>query len=316
MVEGRGLPATPKSQIFCTVRLERKGFGKTQAAGSSEPRWGGLFWVGWDDDQMKTLVFEVFDKKTNLGEVRVSLPRAPKDSLVDAWIPLKPAAEGKKKGGQQSVSGQIHVRYIFSLVPETRPEMRKMIKQEFFYKKNDLQFRSGDLLCFSGTGLLDTTMKLVHNTEHSQAGLVVEIPNKWTGEKEQYVLELTFNLDGTIDCFSESPRRGMTLFRLKERLHSFHGGLITHYPLKEPLNEIARNDLANTVLRVHAREEVPSVANTAATQYILKTFPFDPKRNLREFISLTGSKFIAMALSHVAKLREEVRMERCFSKIL
>ena len=78
----------------------------------------------------------------------------------------------------------------------------------------------------------------------------------------------------------------------------------------------ARNDLANTVLRVHAREEVPSVANTAATQYILKTFPFDPKRNLREFISLTGSKFIAMALSHVAKLREEVRMERCFSKIL
>ena len=305
VIEARGIIVGNKSQVSCSVRLERKVFGKTTGQASGDPKWGGIFWIGWDDKEMKTLVFEVFDKKAKLGEVRISLPRAPKDSLVDAWIPLKAAPEGKKKGSGQMASGDLHIRYVFSLVPETRPQMSKMIKQEFFYKKNNVQFRAGDLICYSGTGLVDTTMKLMHNSEHSQAGLVVEAANKWTGERELYVLELTFNLDETIDCFAESPRRGMVLFHLQERLHSFHGGLISHYPLRQPLTDIARADLEKTVLRVHARQEVPSVANTAATQFILKSFPFDPKRNLREFISLTGSKFIAMALMHVALLDEK-----------
>ena len=46
----------------------------------------GVFWAGWDDTNMKTLVFEVFDKKTNIGEVRLALSKVPKDSLVDAWV--------------------------------------------------------------------------------------------------------------------------------------------------------------------------------------------------------------------------------------
>lgn len=61
------------------------------------------------------------------------------------------------------------------------------------------------------------------------------MPNKWHGEPELYVLELSNNIDKFIDPFSESPRQGLVLFRLQERLHAFHGGLITHYPLRKQL---------------------------------------------------------------------------------
>ncbi len=47
--------------------------------------------------------------------------------------------------------------------------------------------------------------------------------------------------------------------------------------------------------------QVPSVPNTVSTQFILRTFPFDPKRNLREFVSLTGAKFIASGKKKHAK---------------
>jgi hypothetical protein len=104
----------------------------------------------------------VFDKKTILGEVRVALNKAPKDSLVDAWMPLKPTSEGKKKSANNLVmaAGHLHVRYILSAMTETRPaKMSEMVAQEYFYRKNNLVFRPGDLIAFSGTGLLQTVQK-------------------------------------------------------------------------------------------------------------------------------------------------------------
>ncbi len=31
----------------------------------------------------------MYDKKLHLGEVRLSLQKAPKEALVDTWVPLK-----------------------------------------------------------------------------------------------------------------------------------------------------------------------------------------------------------------------------------
>jgi hypothetical protein len=104
----------------------------------------------------------VFDKKTILGEVRVALNKAPKDSLVDAWMPLKATSEGKKKPANNvaMAAGHLHVRYILSAMSETRPpKPADMVAQEYFYRKNNLVFRPGDLLAFSGTGLLQTVQK-------------------------------------------------------------------------------------------------------------------------------------------------------------
>jgi hypothetical protein len=38
---------------------------------------------------LQTLVFDVFDKKTHLGEVRLSLAKCPREALVDTWVALK-----------------------------------------------------------------------------------------------------------------------------------------------------------------------------------------------------------------------------------
>jgi hypothetical protein len=146
---------------------------------------------------------------------------------------------------------------------------------------------------------------LINNSEHSHVGMVVLMPNKWHKEPELYVLELTDNIDEFIDPFAEGSRKGICLFRLLERLHAFHGGLITHYPLKKPLEGIPIDDIADAVRRVHAQADMPKVINSSITQFILKNFSgLDPRRNLVEFVSLSGPRFVSSALTHIAVLKE------------
>jgi hypothetical protein len=287
----------------CEVRLERNVIGRTSPERESNPKWAGLFWAGFDDVEMKTLIFEVFDNKVCVGEARLALAKIPKEALVDSWIPLKPSSQ---KGAPQQVYGQVHVRYLFSAITETRPlKPEQQIKMEYFYTKNNTVFRAGDLIAYSGTGLLDTCNKLINNSEHSHLGLVVAMPNKLNGSEELFVMEMTYNLDKMYDPFSENnTRSGLCLFRLTERLHFYHGGLITHYPLKKPLDAIPVTDLADSMKRVHGRTETPQLSQTPATQYILRNFPFDAKKNLREFISLSGAKYVSSALVHIAVLEE------------
>jgi len=70
------------------------------------------------------------------------------------------------------------------------------------------------------------------------------------------------------------------------------------------LEAIPISDLADSMKRVHARTETPHLSQTPATQYILRNFPFDAKKHLREFISLSGPKYISSALVHIAVLEE------------
>lgn len=59
-------------------------------------------------------------------------------------------------------------------------------------------------------------------------------------------------------------------------------------------------------------------------RYILRNFPFDAKKNLREFISLSGAKYVSSALVHIAVLEEndipktqpEMTVRRCFFCLL
>lgn len=303
VVDGKDFQITNKSKLICEVRLERNIIGKTSHERESNPKWAGLFWCGFDDPEMKTLIFEVFDNKVCVGEARLALHKIPKEALVDSWVPLKPSS---KKNAPQQVYGQVHVRYVFSAIPETRPvKPEQQIKMEYFYTKNNTAFRAGDLIAYSGTGLLDTCNKLINNSEHSHIGLVVSIPNKLNGADELFVMEMTYNLDKMYDPFSETNnRQGLCLFRLTERLHFYHGGLITHYPLREPLEAIPITDLADSMKRVHNRTENPQLSQTPAVSYILRNFNIDGKKHLKEFIALSGAKYVSSALVHIAVLEE------------
>lgn len=70
------------------------------------------------------------------------------------------------------------------------------------------------------------------------------------------------------------------------------------------MSAIPIDDLAESVRRVHIQAEVPKVVNSLVTQYILRNFPFDAKRNLLEFVSLTGPRFVSSALTHIAVFKE------------
>ncbi len=90
----------------------------------------------------------MFDNKICVGEARLALAKIPKEALVDSWIPLKPSSQ---KGAPQQVYGQVHVRYLFSAITETRPlKPEQQIKMEYFYTKNNTVFKAGDLIAYSG----------------------------------------------------------------------------------------------------------------------------------------------------------------------
>lgn len=90
----------------------------------------------------------MFDNKVCVGEARLALAKIPKEALVDSWIPLKPSSQ---KGAPQQVYGQVHVRYLFSAITETRPiKPEQQIKMEYFYTKNNTVFKAGDLIAYSG----------------------------------------------------------------------------------------------------------------------------------------------------------------------
>lgn len=64
---------------------------------------------------------------------------------------------------------------------------------DFFYKAIRDNIKTGDLIGYSGTGLVAAVSKLHSYCEISHLGLVVALPNKWTNEEELYVMEVTRN---------------------------------------------------------------------------------------------------------------------------
>lgn len=72
-------------------------------------------------------------------------------------------------------------------------ELDQTYAQKFCYKNFLSEMKSGDLIAYSGTGIISTTTKLKNDCEYSHLGLVVKLPNKWTQERELYVLEVGRN---------------------------------------------------------------------------------------------------------------------------
>lgn len=64
-------------------------------------------------------------------------------------------------------------------------------------------------------------------------GMVLELPNRYTHERELYVLEITSNRNGMLDACREQTSEGVNVFRLFERLHQYHGAGAWLLPLDE-----------------------------------------------------------------------------------
>lgn len=121
------------------------------------------------------------------GEVVIgTLGPLKRETPVTAWLDVT-----AKKGANHTI-GKIHVGYYYSTMLETR-ELDQKGYHKYCYKEFTENMKSGDLIAFSATGIIAAASKLKNDTEYSHLGLVVQLPNKWTQEKELYVLEVGRN---------------------------------------------------------------------------------------------------------------------------
>src|SRR5262245_868457 len=54
----------------------------------------------------------------------------------------------------------------------------------YSYHEHLSRFKTGDLIVYSGTGILGAVSQLMTNSPYSHVGLVVQLPNKWTTEDD------------------------------------------------------------------------------------------------------------------------------------
>jgi hypothetical protein len=104
--------------------------------------------------------------------------------------------------------------------------------------------KTGDLIVFQETGLLGLGMSLCTNSPYSRVGMVLRLPDKYTGRERPYIIELTSNPQKFINIATEEPSSGIVLFRLWERIRTVQGGSVWLLPLLEP---IAADPLANLI---------------------------------------------------------------------
>eukprot|EP00013_Stygamoeba_regulata_P020334 CAMPEP_0177654494 /NCGR_PEP_ID=MMETSP0447-20121125/14366_1 /TAXON_ID=0 /ORGANISM="Stygamoeba regulata, Strain BSH-02190019" /LENGTH=764 /DNA_ID=CAMNT_0019158155 /DNA_START=75 /DNA_END=2366 /DNA_ORIENTATION=+ len=226
------------------------------------PKWKELFY--FFDPEESELYLEVWCHKKGkfLGQASIcSLDSLREEQVVQTWYDLT-VRPGKKK---DKVTGKVLLRLFYSTSTETRPE--RGVEYRVDYEPYISQFKTGDLLIFSGRGILSTMTQLFTGYPFSRVGMIVQLENKWTHVPELYVVELTRNVDNFLDAFSDKAQQGCCIFRLLERCFQFYGNGLWWSPLKVPLEADAKQRLMEYVWRVHS---MPS-------QLFEQTFPFDNK---------------------------------------
>jgi hypothetical protein len=183
------------------------------------------------------------------------------EQVIQTWYDLS-VRPGKKK---DKVSGKVLLRMFYSTSTESRPE--RGVEYRVDYEAYLSQFKTGDLLIYSGRGVLSAMTQLFTGYPFSRVGMVLKLENKWTHVPELYVVELTRNVDGFLDAFSDTAQQGCCIFRLLERCFQFYGNGVWWSPLKAPLDTDAKQRMMEYVWRVHS---MPS-------QLFEQTFPFDNK---------------------------------------
>lgn len=233
VIEAMGLKAKKNESIEAYVKLSCRNTNfKTKTAHKTpDPYWGEFFFLTPSGaDMSSSVTFSVWNNKIIdrcLGQFSIKLSDLDKERVYDMWCDLQPRSEKSKS----NVSGKVHIRTYISFMKESAPEGRTNQFHQFLYEPYFPQFKTGDLIVFGGVGLISTLIKLYTNSEYSSLGIVVSLPNKYTEKEELHVVEVTRNIDGLFDPYGDVPKMGVSIFRLTERIHQFHGNGIWWCPI-------------------------------------------------------------------------------------
>lgn len=88
--------------------------------------------------------------------------------------------------------GKLKVTIYFSTMMESRVNDRDYAK-EFCYNEHLEHMQTGDIIAYDAPGIIAGATKVVTDHPYSHVGMVVKIPNKWTEERELYVMEIGRN---------------------------------------------------------------------------------------------------------------------------
>lgn len=120
------------------------------------------------------------------------------------------------------------------------------------------KFRTGDLILFSGAGPHNTAARLLNGSNYSSAGILLQLPNKWTKQNEWYVLEASENCDKLLDPVSGTLGPGLRLFEFADRMYNFHGCGVWWVPQSKELDEEQIDILRRSLLQVyHGMKDIP-----------------------------------------------------------
>lgn len=120
------------------------------------------------------------------------------------------------------------------------------------------KFKTGDLILFSGAGPQNTAVRLLNGSNYSSAGILLQLPNRWTKQNEWYVLEASENCDKLLDPISGTVAPGLRLFKFADRMYNFHGCGVWWVPQTKELDEEQIDILRRSVLQVyHASKDIP-----------------------------------------------------------
>jgi hypothetical protein len=240
------------------------------------------------------------------------------ERIGGGWFPLH--GRPGKPGDQVDSDAKIYVRYLFSATRETRPALGTNRFNAFeLGAVVESKFKTGDLLLFGGYGMLPSLARLHCGTPYSSAGLIVELPNPYSERPEKYVVEVTRNLDRLHDAFSNSPRNGLCIFRLVDRLHQFHGEGIWYAPLRTPLKRYNRERLIDWTWRMHASATLPfaelDLSRSIMRRYLpwlSSAFGLDYRKAPRTVTDIFSVPFLLMALRE-ANIVSDTQLESAAS---
>jgi len=176
----------------------------------------------------------------------------PYDEPIDGWYSLV-----GRPGSKWAVKGSVHLRLYYSIETHKKSKTKGKEKMKFLYEHYMDSFKTGDLIAYSGNGVVAAATKLITNSPFSHLGMIFRLPNKWTRKDELYVVEFTNNIDGLADVYSDTRYEwGVNIFRLFDRIHHYHGPSIWWSSLKNPIkkeNYIQCLDYLNEVYDIYKK---------------------------------------------------------------
>eukprot|EP01088_Endostelium_zonatum_P014242 TRINITY_DN3036_c0_g1_i1.p1 TRINITY_DN3036_c0_g1~~TRINITY_DN3036_c0_g1_i1.p1 ORF type:complete len:992 (-),score=235.15 TRINITY_DN3036_c0_g1_i1:37-3012(-) len=156
-----------------------------------------------------------------------------------------------------STVGTAKLRLYYSFSPEIKiPGLGVPVYNdyEYYYERYWSGFKTGDVIGFSGEGLINSIIKADSGSVITHLGVLVKLPNRWISQcEEMYVVEFTRNLDKAHDNYKLEVGSGINIFKLQERIHGYFGQPQMYYfPLKKAMSDKSEAALKNYIVASHA----------------------------------------------------------------